>query len=101
MSEAIIPREEVAQQLSIAVGTLLRYESQGLVAATREGSVEGYSRSDIRRVWTIVSLQRDLGVNLAGVDAVLRLRDHLRRLEADLILARIELSRYTGESLDE
>ena len=47
--------------------------------------MEGYGPAEIRRVWTIVSCQRDLGINLAGVEVVLRLRDHLedvhRRLQ--------------------
>ena len=33
--------------------------------------------AEIRRIWTIVSYQRDLGINLAGVEAILKLRDHM------------------------
>ena len=35
------------------------------------------SPRQIRRLWTIVSFQRDLGINLAGVEVILRLSDHL------------------------
>ncbi len=77
MSERIIPREHAANSLSVTTRVLLRYESLGLVHTLREGEIEGYGPSEIRRLWTIVSLQRDLGVNLAGVEAVLKLRDHI------------------------
>ena len=86
MTPPITPREQVARELSIAPRVLARYEARGLIRAVREGPVEGYGPSEIRRIWAIVSYQRDLGINLAGVEAVLKLRDHLadvhRRLDA-------------------
>jgi MerR family transcriptional regulator/heat shock protein HspR len=81
MTSSIIPRDKVAEQLAIPVRMLIRYESRGLVHARRgESGVEGYGPAEIRRVWTIVSCQRDLGINLAGVEAVLRLRDHIQEV---------------------
>jgi MerR family transcriptional regulator/heat shock protein HspR len=81
VTQTIIPRERVAAELAVPVRVLVRYESRGLVHAVHgEGGVEGYEPSEIRRVWTIVSFQRDLGINLAGVEAVLRLRDHIEEL---------------------
>ena len=65
---------------------LVRYEARGLVRSVREGGIEGYEAVEVRRIWSIVSYQRELGINLAGVEAVLKLRDHLadvhRRLGA-------------------
>jgi MerR family transcriptional regulator/heat shock protein HspR len=85
MEPAIIPRDEVAEKLAVSARLLLSYEARGLVHAEREGSVEGYRPAEIRRLWTILSCQQDLGINLAGVEAVLKLRDHLadvhRRLD--------------------
>jgi MerR family transcriptional regulator/heat shock protein HspR len=85
MAEPIIPRERVAAQLSVSPRLLVRYEQRGLVRVVREGGVEGYEPAELRRVWSIVSYQRDLGINLAGVEAVLKLREHLvdvhRRLD--------------------
>jgi MerR family transcriptional regulator, heat shock protein HspR len=46
--------------------------------------VEGYGPAEIRRVGTIVSYQRDLGINLAGVEAVLRLRDHIQKVHGSI-----------------
>src|SRR6266576_6967520 len=73
----IIPRDQVAEKLAIAPRLLIRYEARGLVHALRDGGVEGYDPAGIRRIWTILSFQRDLGINLAGVEAILKLRDHL------------------------
>jgi MerR family transcriptional regulator/heat shock protein HspR len=56
---------------------LLRYEALGLVRVARDGPEEGYEPAQIRRLWTIVSFQRDLGVNLAGVEVILGLFDRL------------------------
>ena len=47
------------------------------VRAAREGPEEGYEPAQVRRLWTIVSFQRELGVNLAGVEVILGLFDRL------------------------
>ena len=85
-SKSIIAREVVAEKLAVSSTVLVRYEARGLLQAVRSGpEVEGYEPEQIRRLWTIVSLQRDLGVNLAGVEMILRLRAHVdevhRRLQ--------------------
>jgi MerR family transcriptional regulator, heat shock protein HspR len=77
MEPSILPRDLVARHLSISTKTLLRYESRGLVQPVRQGEVEGYGPAEIRRVWTILTYQRDLGINLAGVEVILRLRDQV------------------------
>jgi MerR family transcriptional regulator/heat shock protein HspR len=77
MTRRIIPRDQVAQELSISPGVLIRYEAEGLIRAVHEGTVTGYEPAEIRRLWTIVSFQRDLGINLAGVEVILQLFDQL------------------------
>ena len=93
MNESIYPREVVAARLAVSTATLLRYESRGLVraVAAEPGQHAGYGPGEVRRLWTIVTFQRDLGINLAGVEVILRLRDqldathaHLDRLARDL-----------------
>jgi MerR family transcriptional regulator, heat shock protein HspR len=84
MRRTIIPREEAARHLSVTARVLARYEARGLVRAAREGPEEGYRPEEVRRLWTIVSLQRDLGINLAGVEAVLKLRAHVDGLHRQL-----------------
>jgi MerR family transcriptional regulator/heat shock protein HspR len=84
MSPTIIPRDEVAEHLAVPVRVLARYEARGLVHTVRQGSVEGYGPAEIRRLWTILSFQRDLGINLAGVEAILKLHDHLGEVHRHL-----------------
>ncbi len=84
MNERIIPRESVARHLSITTEALVRYERLGLVRSVREGEVEGYEPSQVRRIWSITTYQRDLGVNLAGVEVILRLRDRMSHLHRHL-----------------
>jgi MerR family transcriptional regulator/heat shock protein HspR len=80
MTRRIISRELVARHLAISPQALVRYERLGLVHATMEGHEEGYEPSQVRRLWTIMTFQRDMGVNLAGVEVILRLCDRMSEL---------------------
>jgi MerR family transcriptional regulator/heat shock protein HspR len=62
--------------------TLRIYEQKGLVRPTRTaGNTRLYSESDIERLRLIQQLTTELGLNLAGVEMVLRLEDQLKRLQ--------------------
>ncbi len=86
MSRRIIPRDQVAQKLAVSPQVLIRYESMGFihVSSDPEASAEGYEPAQIRRLWTILSFQRDMGVNLAGVEVILRLCDQLKEVHQNL-----------------
>jgi MerR family transcriptional regulator/heat shock protein HspR len=77
MTRRIIPRGLAAKHLAVSTNVLARYESMGLVQVAHEGSEEGYEPAQVRRLWSIVTYQRDLGINLAGVEVILHLVDHL------------------------
>ncbi|MHB1557704.1 MAG: chaperone modulator CbpM [Isosphaeraceae bacterium] len=77
MTRPIISRDDVARELSVSSRILLRYEALGLVRVVHEGELVGYEPAQLRRLWTIVTYQRDLGINLAGVEVILRLREQL------------------------
>jgi MerR family transcriptional regulator/heat shock protein HspR len=63
--------------------TLRMYEARGLVRPARTpGGTRLYSEADIERLRLIQRLTGELGLNLAGVEHVLRLEDELRRLRA-------------------
>jgi MerR family transcriptional regulator, heat shock protein HspR len=63
--------------------TLRIYEAKGLVRPQRTaGNTRLYSESDLERLRLIQRLTTELGLNLAGVEHVLRLEDELRRLRA-------------------
>ena len=69
--------------------TLRLYEAKGLVSPDRTpGGTRLYSDADLDRLRLIQRLTTELGLNLAGVEQVLRLEDELRRMQ--LRMARIE-----------
>jgi len=73
--------------------TLRTYERLGLVAPVRNDSnVRLYSDRDIERLRQIQRLTQEMGVNLAGVDVVLKLLDQIEQLqsEADRLREQIE-----------
>ncbi len=84
MTRPIIPRELAARQLAVTPRVLVRYEKLGLVRVAHDGNVEGYEPSQVRRLWTIMSFQRDLGINLAGVEVILNLCDRMTELHHHL-----------------
>ncbi|MCI7710199.1 MAG: helix-turn-helix transcriptional regulator [Helicobacter sp.] len=72
----------VAKILEIHPQTLRQYEKEGLIAPGRtDGKMRLYSQRDIDKIKTILRLTRDLGVNLAGVDIILRLKERLDELD--------------------
>jgi MerR family transcriptional regulator, heat shock protein HspR len=91
------PRECVAQEFTVSTTTLLRWEGRGLVKAVRSGDLEGYGPAEIRRLWTILTFQRDLGINLAGIEVILRLRDVIQTTHAHLD----DLARTLRSTLEE
>ena len=75
----------VSMRYSVHPQTLRLYEREGLLRPSRtEGKTRLYSDEDLERLEFILNLTRDLGVNLAGVEVVLGLRDRLNRLQEDV-----------------
>lgn len=75
----------VAKVLDIHPQTLRQYEREGLIVPSRtDGRMRLYSQRDIDKIKLILRLTRELGVNLAGVDIILRLKEKLEKSE-DLI----------------
>ncbi len=65
--------------------TLRIYESKGLLRPRRTpGGTRLYSETDLERLRVIQRLTSELGLNLAGVETVIRLEDELKRLRARL-----------------
>jgi MerR family transcriptional regulator/heat shock protein HspR len=74
-----------AQLLEVHPQTLRYYERAGLLSPSRsKGNIRLYSPADIEQARQIERLIDDLGVNLAGVEVILRLTDRLRRVEQEL-----------------
>jgi len=84
----------VATMLEIHPQTLRQYEREGLVEPSRtQGRMRLYSQRDIDRMKLILRLTRQLGVNLAGVDIVLQLKEQIDEMQSEIDQLRDELSK--------
>jgi MerR family transcriptional regulator/heat shock protein HspR len=84
----------VATMLDIHPQTLRQYEREGLVEPSRtQGRMRLYSQRDIDRMKLILRLTRQMGVNLAGVDIVLQLKEQIDQMQEEIDLLREELSK--------
>jgi MerR family transcriptional regulator/heat shock protein HspR len=71
-----------ARMIGVHAQTLRYYERAGLVEPSRSGGNKRlYSHRDIERLRQIKTLVDDLGVNLAGVEVILRMLDHIAEIE--------------------
>ena len=72
--------------------TLRIYENKGLVSPKRtRGNTRLYSEADLDRLRLIQRLTSELGLNLAGVEVVLRMEDELRRARAQIERLQLEM----------
>jgi len=75
----------VSKILKIHPQTLRQYEREGLIKPSRtKGRMRLYSQKDIDRLKLILSLIRDLGVNLAGVEIILQLKEEIETLQREI-----------------
>lgn len=75
----------VAEILSIHPQTLRQYEREGLIKPSRtNGKIRLYSQQDIDHIKYVLTLTRELGVNLAGVDIILQLNKKIEELENEV-----------------
>jgi MerR family transcriptional regulator/heat shock protein HspR len=75
----------VAEQYGIHPQTLRLYEREGLLKPSRtEGNTRLYTEEDLQRLEVILSLTRDMGVNLAGVEIILDLREKMMHMQEQM-----------------
>ena len=90
----------VSRMLGVHAQTLRYYEKVGLISPSRSsGKFRLYSNSDIERLRQARTLMDDLGVNLAGVDIILRLTERINQMERGLGAARVEIQRLRDAGL--
>ncbi|HUP27771.1 MAG TPA: helix-turn-helix transcriptional regulator [Chloroflexia bacterium] len=74
-----------AQILGVHPQTLRLYEREGLVEPKRSGGkIRLYSNQDIEQVRCIMRLTNDLGVNLAGAEAILNMRERMMQMHTEM-----------------
>jgi len=90
----------VAEILGIHPQTLRQYERLGLINPSRTiGNTRLYSEDDIEQIKFILTLTKDLGVNLAGVEVVLNIKQQLEETQKQLDLLR-DFIRKHADSFD-
>jgi MerR family transcriptional regulator/heat shock protein HspR len=75
----------VAEIYNIHPQTLRLYEREGLLIPSRSnGNTRLYTQGDLERLETILNLTRDLGVNLAGIEIILNMRQRMNQMQAEM-----------------
>ena len=75
----------VAERFGIHPQTLRLYEREGLLKPARSsGNTRLYDQEAIRRLEVILTLTRDLGVNLAGVEVILNMREQMESMQIEV-----------------
>ncbi len=93
----------VASMYDIHPQTLRLYEKEGLLKPSRtKGRTRHYTDEDLQTLELILMLTRELGVNLAGVDIILRMKKQMEELQEQLEkLLEFVKSRMAGEYEEE
>jgi MerR family transcriptional regulator/heat shock protein HspR len=75
----------VAEQYQLHPQTLRMYEREGLLKPSRsDGNTRLYTQEDIERLEVILKLTRELGVNLAGVEIILNMREKMAEMQKQI-----------------
>lgn len=89
-----------ARMVGMHAQSLRNYERMGLIQPGRsQGRVRLYSQADIERLRNIQRMVQDLGVNLAGVDVIMNMRERIQRMEQEMDRLREELQEYRNRTL--
>ena len=84
----------VANILDIHPQTLRQYEKEGLIEPSRtQGRMRLYSQRDIDKIKFVLQLTRKMGINLAGVDVILKLKEQMDIMSNEIKELREELSK--------
>lgn len=99
-SKAAYMISAVALQYDLHPQTLRLYEREGLLKPSRsDGNTRLYTEEDLERLEVILKLTRELGVNLAGVEIILNMREKMeemqRQIEQFVVSLNEELSQHT------
>ena len=74
----------VCEMFNVHPQTLRMYEKEGLLHPQRVGGARTYSQEDLERIRMILNLTKDLGVNRAGVDIILRMRRRFKAMQEEM-----------------
>jgi MerR family transcriptional regulator/heat shock protein HspR len=91
-----------AELVGVHAQTLRHYERVGLVVPARSnGNIRLYSQRDVERLTAIVLLTNELGLNLVGVAAIMRMRRRIEELQSQIDELESELRSWRGYLLED
>ena len=74
----------VAEQYGVHAQTLRLYEREGLITPSRSAKgTRYYTEEDVERLEVILSLTRDMGVNIAGIEIILNMMERMKQMQRD------------------
>src|SRR5579872_1682175 len=75
----------VAKMFSVHQQTVRLYEKQGLISPKRSsGNTRLFSEEDIDQLEEVIYLTHEMGINLAGVEMILRLKKQIKKMQSDM-----------------
>jgi MerR family transcriptional regulator, heat shock protein HspR len=84
-----------AKLVGVQTHTLRYYERIGIIEPSRsKGNIRLYSERDVEILRRVKTLMDDLGVNLAGVEVILRMSERLLQMQHEIELVHIELEKF-------
>jgi MerR family transcriptional regulator, heat shock protein HspR len=87
----------VARMFSVHQQTIRLYEREGLITPKRtEGNTRMFTEEDVDRLEEIIYLTHKLGINLAGVDMIIKLQKQIKKLQKQINLAFEETDKELG-----
>jgi len=94
MKEKIYFISAVASKYNIHPQTLRLYEREGLLIPSRsKGNTRHYSEEDLKRLEFVLNLTREMGVNLAGIEIILHMKEKMERMQQEFTLFLEELKK--------
>ena len=84
-SDGYVMISAIAERYNIHPQTLRLYEREGLLKPSRtEGNTRLYTEDDLKRLEVILSLARELGVNISGIAVILQLRERIEEMQRQM-----------------
>ncbi|MDR2883830.1 MAG: helix-turn-helix transcriptional regulator [Deferribacteraceae bacterium] len=85
MTGAVYMISVVSEMLDLHPQTIRQYERLGFIKPSRtEGNTRRYSDDDIERLKFIISLTKEMGVNIAGVEIIISMQEEITKLQSAL-----------------
>ena len=95
---------QIAKMLDIHPQTLRQYEKDGLISPSRtKGKVRVYSNNDLKQIELALQLIREYGINVAGVQMILRLKEHEQNMKKEIASLRngLNMIGIKGEKMEQ